>query len=119
MYGFRQYALRGKYRTWNETSRNPTTIHTLHTDCGRRAGIVDGTQQEFDKGSAQWLFLEKFRISAATPTADKTLAELTAYENGILCPLPTQQVNIDLDDGVKVNYAKFGRALRNIPGLRE
>lgn len=31
--------------------------------------------------------------------------------------LATQQVHIDLDDGVKVNYAKLGAALRKIPGL--
>jgi hypothetical protein len=28
-------------------------------------------------------------------------------------------VQIDLDDGVKVNYNKFGRALRKVAGLSE
>ena len=32
-------------------------------------------------------------------------------------PLATQQMAIDLDDGVKVNYPKFGKALKKIPGL--
>ena len=32
-------------------------------------------------------------------------------------PLATQQLEIDLDDGVKVNYLKFGAALKKIPGL--
>ena len=83
------------------------------------------------KLSARRAHLEQLRISAATPAADKTralkeidgidktLAELTAYENDMLYPLATQQVQIDLDDGVKVNYAKFGKALRKIPGLSE
>jgi len=32
----------------------------------------------------------------------------------VLYPLATQRIEIDLDDGVKVNYAKFGKALRPI-----
>ena len=39
------------------------------------------------------------------------------YEDEILYPLATQQIEIDLDDGVKVNYNKFGRALKKVPGL--
>jgi len=35
----------------------------------------------------------------------------------LLYPLATEQVEIDLDDGVKVNYPKFGAALKKIPGL--
>ena len=47
------------------------------------------------------------------------LAELKEYEDEILYPLATQQVQIDLDDGVKVNYGKFGKALKAIKGLSE
>ena len=73
--------------------------------------------------------LEQVSISAsATPrerTAalreidklEKSIAELTGYENEVLYPLATQQVAIDLDDGVKVNYVKFGKALRKIVGV--
>jgi hypothetical protein len=50
---------------------------------------------------------------------DKVLAELAEYERDVLYPLASQQIAIDLDDGVKVNYAKFGRALRRIPGLND
>lgn len=39
------------------------------------------------------------------------------YERDILYPLATQQIKIDLDDGVKVNYPKFGKALKKIAGL--
>lgn len=45
---------------------------------------------------------------------NKLLAELKQYEDGVLYPLAAQKIDIDLDDGVKVNYAKFGEALRNI-----
>ena len=37
----------------------------------------------------------------------------------MLYPLATRQVEIDLDDGVKVNYNKLGAALRKITGLSE
>ena len=47
----------------------------------------------------------------------KVLLELDGYEHDVLYPLATQQVQIDLDDGVKVNYPKFGAALKKIPGL--
>lgn len=45
------------------------------------------------------------------------LAELEAYERDVLFPLAQKRIAIDLDDGVKVNYVKFGDALKKIPGL--
>lgn len=47
----------------------------------------------------------------------KVLVELDAYEHDVLYPLASQNLVIDLDDGVKANYPKFGAALRKIPGL--
>lgn len=47
----------------------------------------------------------------------KVLAELEDYERDVLYPLATEQKQIDLDDGVKVNYLKFGAALKKITGL--
>lgn len=47
----------------------------------------------------------------------KVLTELDDYERDVLYPLATEQVQIDLDDGVKVNYLKFGGALKKIAGL--
>ncbi|NUM59086.1 MAG: BREX-1 system adenine-specific DNA-methyltransferase PglX [Bdellovibrionaceae bacterium] len=47
----------------------------------------------------------------------KMITELNEYEKDILYPLATQRIEIDLDDGVKVNYPKFGKALKNIKGL--
>jgi hypothetical protein len=44
-------------------------------------------------------------------------AELDEYERNILFPLATQRIEIDLDDGVKANYPRFGAALKKIPGL--
>jgi hypothetical protein len=47
----------------------------------------------------------------------KLIKELDEYESNVLFPLATEKIEIDLDDGVKVNYAKFGKALRPIKGL--
>ena len=58
--------------------------------------------------------------AAAQKEADrirKMLLELNEYEHDVLYPLASQQIVIDLDDGVKVNYRKFGAALKKIPGL--
>ncbi|EAZ99932.1 BREX-1 system adenine-specific DNA-methyltransferase PglX [Marinobacter sp. ELB17] len=73
--------------------------------------------------------LEAVSISASASSAEKTKAikdiekiskiivELGDYERDVLYPLATRQVEIDLDDGVKVNYPKFGDALKKITGL--
>lgn len=58
--------------------------------------------------------------AAAQKEADrirKMLLELNEYEHDVLYPLASQQIEIDLDDGVKVNYPKLGAALKKIPGL--
>ncbi|WP_314191898.1 BREX-1 system adenine-specific DNA-methyltransferase PglX [uncultured Arthrobacter sp.] len=47
----------------------------------------------------------------------KVLLELDEYEHDVLYPLASQQVQIDLDDGVKANYPKLGAALKKIPGI--
>lgn len=47
----------------------------------------------------------------------KVLIELEDYERDVLYPLATEQKPIDLDEGVKVNYLKFGTAVKKIPGL--
>ena len=47
----------------------------------------------------------------------KILLELDEYEHDVLYPLASQNIAIDLDDGVKTNYPKFGAALKKIAGL--
>ena len=47
----------------------------------------------------------------------KVLLELGEYEHDVLYPLASQQIAIDLDDGVKANYPKFYPALKKITGL--
>lgn len=81
------------------------------------------------KLSSRKSHLEQVSISAAASPRDKTkalkeienlkkiIAELADYEREILYPLAAEKLELDLDDGVKVNYAKFGAALKKIPGL--
>lgn len=47
----------------------------------------------------------------------RILVELNEYEHDTLYPKASENVVIDLDDGVKVNYPKLGGALRKIAGL--
>lgn len=49
----------------------------------------------------------------------KVIEELDGYERDVLYPLATQKIEIDLDDGVKANYPKFGAALKPIKGLSD
>ena len=92
--------------------------------------VLNNYLREFrTKISAKKDNLEEISSSSSSSQKDKTKAikeieklkkiitELEDYERDILYPLATQQVEIDLDDGVKVNYNKFGKALKKIPGL--
>jgi hypothetical protein len=49
----------------------------------------------------------------------KIIKELIEYEQEVLYPLATQKIELDLDDGVKVNYNKLGKALQKVTGLSE
>ena len=73
--------------------------------------------------------LEAVSINASSSQGEKTkalkeiekitrmIAEMEEYEREVLYPLATEQMEIDLDDGVKVNYPKLGKALKKIVGL--
>jgi hypothetical protein len=69
------------------------------------------------------------QISVATSVRDKTAArkesdkltrtlhECQEWERQTVLPLAQARVELDLDDGVKVNYLKLGEALAPIPGF--
>ncbi|MBP6870983.1 MAG: BREX-1 system adenine-specific DNA-methyltransferase PglX [Bacteroidales bacterium] len=50
---------------------------------------------------------------------DKILLELKEYEREVFYPLALERIKIDLDDGVLVNYNKFGKAVKLVPGLND
>lgn len=60
---------------------------------------------------------DKTRAIKEAERLAKVLTELDDYERDTLYPLATEQLQMDLDDGVKVNYLKFGAALKKIVGL--
>lgn len=50
---------------------------------------------------------------------DDMLADCRKYESEILYPLAGERISIDLDDGVLVNYNKFGTAIASVDGLND
>lgn len=48
----------------------------------------------------------------------KMVEDLDDYEH-ILYPIAMENISLDLDDGVKVNYAKLGDALKKVSGLEK
>ena len=60
---------------------------------------------------------EKTKALRETEQIKKMLRELEDYEQETLYPLAVEKKEIDLDDGVKVNYKQFGKALKKVTGL--
>jgi type II restriction/modification system DNA methylase subunit YeeA len=92
--------------------------------------VLNGYLREFrTKLTSRRENLEQVSISASASPGEKTkaikeieqlkkmIAELEDYEREVLYPLAIKQLPIDLDEGVKVNYLKFGTALKKISGL--
>lgn len=77
-----------------------------HLDYQQQVGISTSASQG-----------EKTRALNEIETLKKQLLELDDYERDTLYPLAIEQVVLDLDDGVKVNYLKLGSALKKINGL--
>lgn len=83
--------------------RTKLTSHKNHLE----AVSISGSSSQGEKTKA---LKESEKIS-------KMIAEIEEYEREVLYPLATEQVEIDLDDGVRANYPKFGTALKKIQGL--
>ena len=92
--------------------------------------VLNGYLRDFrNKLAAHLSYLQQVGISSTASQAEKTrtdkeidtvkkqLQELDDYERDVLYPLATEQVPLDLDDGVKANYLKLGSALKKIVGL--
>jgi len=83
--------------------REKLNTHMEHLD----HQIETGTSSEQSKASK-----EKDKLRGI-------LLELQEYERDILYPLATDRIPIDLDDGVLVNYNKFGKAIKPVVGLND
>ena len=62
---------------------------------------------------------EKTRAIRGIDAIEKTLVELREYERDILYPLAVDRISINLDDGILVNYNKFGKAIKEVNGLND
>ena len=66
--------------------------------------------------------LERSKTAADQKRADthrKALTECEDYEREVLFPLASQRPPLDLDDGVLVNYLRFGEVLQKIPAIEK
>lgn len=57
---------------------------------------------------------QQSKLSKQLDKHKKIIVEIEAYEKDVLYPMSLNALEMNLDDGVKANYAKFGKALRKI-----
>jgi type II restriction/modification system DNA methylase subunit YeeA len=67
-----------------------------------------------DPGASQ---TQRTRALKDVSAVIKQIDELEEWEREVVFPLAQAKIEIDLDDGVKRNYPKFGAALKPIKGL--
>jgi type II restriction/modification system DNA methylase subunit YeeA len=94
------------------------------------SAILNGYLREFiGKLELQRINLGHTLISASPADRNKAqkevdkidlmLADCRQYESDVLYPLAAERIPIDLDDGVLVNYNKFGTAITPVDGLND
>jgi hypothetical protein len=129
----RRYKKRPIYWMFSSPKGSFNALIYMHRYRPDTVGVVlNGYLREYrSKLAAHRAQLETVSISADASQAEKTKAlkeierlgtvieELDVYEREVLYPLATRRIEIDLDDGLKVNYAKFGNALKPIKGLSD
>jgi len=76
-------------------------------------------QQEALSISGAASTVQKAKALKEIETAARQIEEIDAWERDVVFPLASQKIEIDLDDGVKANYPKFGAALKPIKGLTD
>jgi hypothetical protein len=98
----------------------PSTVSTVLNEYLRefKAKLETSRQHHVRLASGAGSPREKAAAEKEVDRLRKVLLELDEYEHDVLYPLATQQIAIDLDDGVLVNYQKFGIALKDI-GLKK
>ena len=62
---------------------------------------------------------EKTRALKEMDKLQLQIKECETYEREVLYPLASKRIEIDLDDGVLVNYNKFGKAVKDVSGLND
>jgi hypothetical protein len=85
----------------------------LHKLEGRQQELTSVTLNESSRPA------ERTKATKDLGKIDKMLKEIRAWERDVVLPLAQQRVELDLDDGVKVNYQKFLGLLVPIPGMEK
>ena len=62
---------------------------------------------------------EKAQASKEIDKLNEMIADCQTYEREILYPLASERIEMDLDDGVLVNYNLFGKAVEIISGVND
>jgi hypothetical protein len=80
---------------------------------------LEGERARLDKLSDDATATQSQRTKALRDAVlvARQIDELNAWERDVIFPLAQQKIEIDLDDGVKSNYPKFGTALKKIVGV--
>ena len=92
--------------------------------------VLNGYLKEYrEKLKTHIVSLESIMVSGSSSEQTKAskekdklklvVNELLEYERDVLYPLATERIPIDLDDGVLVNYNKFGTAIKKVSGLND
>lgn len=97
----------------------PSTVSTVLNEYLReyRAKLSSSLQQQERLAAGGGTPRQQAAAQKEADRLRKVLLELEEYEHDVLYPLASRQLAINLDDGVKANYPKFGAALKKIPGL--
>ena len=98
----------------------PDTVSVLLNDYLREfITKLEGERTRLDKLADDPTATQGQRTKAVKDAAKLAtqIDELHEWEREVVFPLAQQKIEIDLDDGVKANYPKFGTALKKIPGL--
>ena len=97
----------------------PSTVSTVLNEYLREftAKLTSSLQQQDRLAAGDGTPRQQAAAQKEADRLRKVLLELEEYEHDVLYPLASRQLAMDLDDGVKANYPKFGAALKKIPGL--
>lgn len=87
-------------------------LREFQTKLVSKAGHLQTVANSSDSSKA-----DKAKAIKEINALNKQLKELEDYQRDVIYPLATKQIEIDLDDGVVVNYNKFGKALKKVTGL--
>ena len=93
---------------------NPDTANTVLNEYLRpliRKLEAEKKMIETRKSSGRLSVREMAQAEKELGVIMRQIRELYDYEQNVLYPVTAKRMEIDLDDGVKANYPKFGRAL--------